>query len=222
MLTYPQEQEKPKLPLLVKSNKVLSLAFNNECSMMWYKSPEQKAFLTAHLIDNIAIAVSLLNVTRNLNPTQIKYISKMIVEEKDFRQMKPSEIIEAVNRGVKGQYGKHYEGIGIDTVYSWLRKYQEERFEEIERYRQKETSQAKIESMEVLKSIPTEVLSSFVKPAELKSRANEKAFAAYEHRYKQAEMTATAELKKKMETEIIGTEEQLEFRVNRINELMKD
>ena len=189
--------------------------------MMWYKSQEQKAFLTAHLVDNIAIAVSLLNITRNLNPTQIKYISQMIIEEKEFRQVKPSEILEAVNRGVKGQYGKHYEGIGIDTIYSWVRKYQEERFEEIERYRQQETSQMKSESMEVLKAIPTEVLNSFVKPTELKSDEKEKAFAEYEHRYKQAEMQATAELKKKLETEMIGAKEQIEFRANRIKELMK-
>lgn len=140
MLTLPPNSETPALPKLIEESRVLTIAFSNECPLISYKTEQQKANLIIHFATNIAECLSLLSVARNLSPKQISIISQMIVDEPEFKNVKPSEVCEAVKRGVSGKYGKHYEGIGIDTLYSWIKKYQDERFEEIERYRQRESA----------------------------------------------------------------------------------
>lgn len=220
MLTLPQEPEQPKMPSLIQGNKHLALAFSNECSLARYRSVEEKSFLQAHFVENIATYLQLLNIARNMTAAQITIVAEMILEQDEFKYMKPSEVCEAIKKGVAGEYGELYQSVGVDTIFSWMRKYWTDRMEQVERYREAEISSFKSESAETLKAIPTEVLKKIAEPLEKKSRKNEQDFDEYARKYAKAEITAKAELKDKIKVEVLSVEQQLEFISKRVNQIL--
>ncbi len=143
-----KQEELPKnlLPL-VKSSKELQLAFlNSEMPISSYKSDNEKMFLKTLLKNNLSKFAALLNIGKNLSPTQVDTICELIIEEQEFKDLTPSEIREAFFKGVKGNYGKIYDRVDISIVFDWIRTYIKERDMAIEDYRVKENSMWKAES----------------------------------------------------------------------------
>lgn len=133
--------------------------------MQKYNTPEAVTFLTGHLIKEIATTLSLANVTRNLNADQVKTIVRMIIEDTDFRHIKPSEICFYIQNGVAGKYGKLYESIGVDKVFEWIRTGWANRFDELEQYRELEKSKIGNDLSNMLSNMPAEVLTEIKKIA---------------------------------------------------------
>ena len=103
--------------------------------MAHYKTPEQKLFIKANVVESLALMLSLLNIGKNMDARQIEATCQMVIDEPAFKHLSPAELREAFSRGVRGNYGKNYDSVDVQRVFGWVHSYNEERFAEIENYR---------------------------------------------------------------------------------------
>lgn len=166
MLTSQDEPLKPKLQSLIKTDPTLSVIFNGEAAISYYKTAEQKLYLKANVIESLASMLSLLNVSRNIDARQIEPICEIIITDPEFKGLSPTELREAFKRGVKGNYGDNFQTIDLPRIMGWVRCYADERFAAIERYRDVEISILRTEAKQPIKALENLNLAEKFKPKE--------------------------------------------------------
>ena len=127
--------------------------FNDMASIKHYKSPEQKLYLKATIVESLALTLSLLNIGKNMDVRQVEATCELLIDDTEFQILNPAEIREAFTRGIKGSYGKIYDAVDISIVCGWLRSYVEERFAAIERYREQEIAALRADTKTPFKAL---------------------------------------------------------------------
>ncbi len=127
------------LQSLVARNTFLQQALESpELSLVHYKSTAQAAFIKAHMMELILNMVGMVNVGKTMNAKQIEFAAKMIVEDSEFKQLKPCEIETMFQNGITGKYGKLYDRIDVSVFFEWKEKFLDQRWAEIMKYREEE------------------------------------------------------------------------------------
>ena len=86
--------------------------------------------------------VNFFSIGKTMNVPQIGQTIDLILE--DYSTMKPDDFKLCFTRAKKGYYGKVYDRIDGQVILGWLSQYDFEKADEIEHYREKESSNHKI------------------------------------------------------------------------------
>lgn len=81
--------------------------------------------LGAAIMGLLADVVGSVNVGKNMNPLQIKAAVQIIA--RDYFFLKIPELEQCFIHGVTGKYGPLYDKMDVNTLCTWLIKYQQER-----------------------------------------------------------------------------------------------
>jgi hypothetical protein len=145
LLTIPKDNTS----ILSKVENVINmeLAMNSEYSLSQYNAVHEHGLklpkeIRLAMLKAIDYTLSFFSDSvHKMNVNQAMSLINIIL--KDFYYFKLEEVILVLRNGKLGHYGKIYNRVDADIVYSWFKQYEEERFKAVEMSRHNENTDFK-------------------------------------------------------------------------------
>lgn len=93
------------------------------------------------VVELIIEVTTFHNVSRNMNAAQIAQTAQRIVDTKEYYFLNPTELKKCFDRGCEGAYGVVYDRMDGSVLFEWLKKYDQERTEQVMALRKSESDQ---------------------------------------------------------------------------------